>query len=122
MLVKSDGAYTYGTTDVATIDERAELGYDEAIYVVDQRQALHFEQVFRAARKSGIAPEGMVLEHIAFGTVNGADGKPMRTRDGNLPRLEDLVGDVVVRATQRMDERGLAQDYPPDERKQVAWM
>ena len=122
MLVKSDGAYTYGTTDLATIDERVEEGCGEVIYVVDQRQALHFEQVFRASRKAGIAPDGMVLEHIGFGTVNGADGKPMRTRDGNLPRLEDLVEDVVERATLRMDERGLASDYPPEERARVAWM
>lgn len=122
MLVKSDGAYTYGTTDLATIDERVEAGCREVIYVVDQRQALHFEQVFRAARKGGIATEGIVLEHIGFGTVNGADGKPMKTRDGNLPRLEDLVKDVVERATVRMDERGLAEDYPADERARVAWM
>lgn len=122
MLVKSDGAYTYGTTDVATIDERSEEGCDEVIYVVDQRQALHFEQVFRAARKGGVAPDGMVLEHIAFGTVNGVDGKPMKTRDGNLPRLANLVDDVVTRASERMVERGLAQDFPPAERDQIAWM
>ncbi|MEX2422589.1 MAG: arginine--tRNA ligase [Acidimicrobiia bacterium] len=122
MLVKSDGAYTYGTTDLATIDERVEAGCREVIYVVDQRQALHFEQVFRASRKGGIATEAMVLEHIGFGTVNGADAKPMRTRDGNLPRLEDLVEDVVERATLRMNERGLAEDYPADERARVAWM
>lgn len=122
MLVKSDGAYTYGTTDVATVDERAERGCDEVIYVVDQRQALHFEQVFRAARKGGIAPADMVLEHIGFGTVNGPDGKPLKTRDGNLPRLEDLVSDVVTRAAERMDERGLASDYPEAERERIAWM
>jgi arginyl-tRNA synthetase len=122
MLVKSDGAYTYGTTDVATIDERVEGGTDEVIYVVDQRQALHFEQVFRAARKGGVAPPGMILEHTWFGTVNGADGKPMRTRDGNLPRLHDLVGDVVRRAGERMDERDLARDRPEDERARIAWM
>jgi arginyl-tRNA synthetase len=122
MLVKSDGAFTYGTTDLATIDERVEEGCGEVVYVVDQRQALHFEQVFRASRKGEIAPADMVLEHIGFGTVNGADGKPMRTRDGNLPRLEDLVADVVERATLRMGERGLAEDYPADEREKVAWM
>ncbi|HSJ27052.1 MAG TPA: arginine--tRNA ligase [Acidimicrobiia bacterium] len=122
MLVKSDGAYTYGTTDVATIDERAEAGTDEVIYVVDQRQSLHFEQVFRAARRGGVAPAGMLLEHTGFGTVNGADGKPMRTRDGNLPRLHDLVGDVVRRAGERMDERDLARDHPVDERARIAWM
>lgn len=122
MLVKSDGAYTYGTTDVATIDERVAEGTDEMIYVVDQRQALHFEQVFRAARKAGIASGDTVLEHVGFGTVNGADGKPMKTRDGNLPRLSDLVADVVSRASERMDERGLAEGYPDDERAQIAWM
>ena len=122
MLVKSDGAYTYGTTDVATIDERVERGCHEVIYVVDQRQSLHFEQVFRAARAGGVAPEEMVLEHIGFGTVNGVDGKPLRTRDGNLPRLGDLVADVVQRAQARMEERGLAQDYPEEERDRIAWM
>lgn len=122
MLVKSDGAYTYGTTDVATIDERVENGTDEIIYVVDQRQALHFEQVFRASRKAGIASDELVLEHIGFGTVNGPDGKPMRTRDGNLPRLSDLVADVVARASERMDERGLAEGYPDPERARIAWM
>jgi arginyl-tRNA synthetase len=122
MLIKSDGAYTYGTTDVATIDERVENGATEAVYVVDLRQSLHFEQVFRAARKGGIAPQGMVLDHTGFGTVNGLDGKPMKTRDGNLPRLANLVTDVVARATERMDERGLAKDYPDDERQRIAWM
>jgi arginyl-tRNA synthetase len=122
MLIKSDGAYTYGTTDVATIDERVENGATEAVYVVDLRQSLHFEQVFRAARKGGIAPEGMVLDHTGFGTVNGLDGKPMKTRDGNLPRLADLVTDVVARAAERMDDRGLAKDYPDDERQRIAWM
>jgi arginyl-tRNA synthetase len=122
MLVKSDGAYTYGTTDVATVDERVEAGADEIIYVVDQRQELHFEQVFRAARKGGIAPAEMVLDHIGFGTVNGSDGKPMKTRAGNLPRLHDLVSDVVTRATERMNERELAVGYPEAERDRIAWM
>ena len=123
ILVKRDGAYTYGTTDLATIDERAtEFGADAAIYVVDQRQSLHFEQVFRAARKGGLAPPDMVLDHTPFGTVNGLDGKPMRTRDGGLPRLGDLVADIVSRATEKMDARGLALDYPAEEREHIAWM
>jgi arginyl-tRNA synthetase len=122
MLVKSDGAYTYGTTDVATIDERVEAGARQVVYVVDQRQSLHFEQVFRAARKGGIAPPHMVLDHTPFGTVNGLDGKPMKTRDGNLPRLHDLVADVVARASERMDERGLASGYSSEERERIAWM
>jgi arginyl-tRNA synthetase len=122
MLVKSDGAYTYAATDVATIDDRADHGAREVIYVVDHRQALHFEQVFRAARNGGVAPAGMTLDHTGFGTVNGLDGKPMKTRDGNLPRLADLLSDVVKRATDRMDERGLAADHPEDERSRIAWM
>jgi len=123
MLVKSDGAYTYGTTDMATIDERAtDLGAGTVIYVVDQRQSLHFEQVFRAARKGGIAPPDLVLDHTPFGTVNGLDGRPMKTRDGNLPRLGDLVTDVVDRAHQRMDERGLAAGYGDEERDRIAWL
>ncbi|MCD8525827.1 MAG: arginine--tRNA ligase, partial [Alphaproteobacteria bacterium] len=81
ILYKSDGAVMYGTTDLATIVERMqEFSPAKILYVVDQRQSLHFEQVFRAARKSGIAPESTELTHAGFGTMNGPDGKPFKTR------------------------------------------
>lgn len=121
ILVKSDGAYTYATTDLATIEERVvDLERRELIYVVDVRQALHFEQVFRAARKSGIAPPDVVLEHAGNGTVNGPDGKPMKTREGGLPLLRDLIDVVIRRAAERLEENRLAVDYPAEERDEIA--
>jgi arginyl-tRNA synthetase len=91
ILVKSDGAALYSTTDLATIQERVEeLRPDLCLYVVDQRQHLHFEQVFRAARRAGMA-DGLALEHIGYGTVNGKDGKPFKTREGGVMRLRDLI-------------------------------
>ncbi len=96
LLVRSDGGYLYATTDMATIEERVDdLGAEAILYVVDARQSLHFEQVFRAARRAGIAGPEVELEHDPFGTVNGKDGKPMRTRDGGLPGLQDLVDEAV---------------------------
>lgn len=121
LLAKSDGAYLYGTSDLATIEERIEdLATGLMIYIVDVRQSLHFEQVFRAARITGIAGPGVVLEHAGNGTVNGPDGKPFKTRDGDLLRLADLVASVVERAQQRLDENQLATDYPADERNHIA--
>ncbi len=117
LLVKSDGATLYTTWDLATIEDRIEtLEAQEIIYVVDVRQSLHFEQVFRAARRAGIAGEGVVLEHAGNGTVNGPDGKPFKTRAGGLLRLRDLIAQVVERAGTRLDENDLAAGYPDDER------
>lgn len=91
IIVKSDGGYTYHTTDIATIKMRVDdLQAQEIVYFVDQRQALHFEQVFAATEKLGIAPN-VKLKHIGFGTVNGADGKPFKTRDGGVMTLENLI-------------------------------
>ncbi len=121
LLVKSDGGYLYSTTDLATVEERVDdLGADAVFYVVDARQALHFEQVFRAARKSGIAHEAVILEHDPFGTVNGPDGKPLRTRDGDLPGLRTLIDAAVDRATARLAENDLATEYPEAERQAIA--
>jgi arginyl-tRNA synthetase len=121
MLVKSDGATLYTTWDVATIEDRVEdLGAEVMIYVVDVRQALHFEQVFRAVRKAGIVGPDVELEHAGNGTVNGPDGRPLRTRDGGLVRLRDLIDQIVERAAQRLDENHLAEGYPPQERARVA--
>lgn len=91
ILVKSDGAALYSTTDLATIEQRMEeVNPDLMLYVVDQRQYLHFEQVFRAARKAKLAGKSR-MEHIGYGTVNGKDGKPFKTREGGVMRLRDLI-------------------------------
>lgn len=91
ILQKSDGGFTYHTTDIATVKMRVDdLQADEIIYFTDKRQALHFEQVFEAVEKLGIAPN-IKLKHIGFGTVNGPDGKPFKTRDGGVMKLEDLI-------------------------------
>ncbi|MDR6935585.1 arginine--tRNA ligase [Luteibacter sp. 3190] len=106
LLAKSDGAALYATTDLATLEARAGMpGLARVVYVVDQRQALHFTQVFRAAAKAGIAP-GVELVHAGFGTVNGPDGKAYRTRAGGVARLTDLLDEAVARAEDRMKEAG----------------
>ncbi|HDH02727.1 MAG TPA: arginine--tRNA ligase, partial [Actinobacteria bacterium] len=120
ILVKSDGGYNYHTTDLATIDGRIEEGFVAMFYFVDSRQSDHFEQLFRAARLGGIASEDIQLEHAGNGTVNGRDGRPLKTRDGNLPLLREAAADARRLALERMDERGLAVDYPDQERREVA--
>jgi arginyl-tRNA synthetase len=108
ILVKSDGAALYATTDLATIFDRTDTIHpDRALYVVDQRQALHFEQVFRAARKAGIAP-GCQFEHVGFGTVNGTDGRPLKTRAGGAAKLDDLLQEAVQKARERVLASDLA--------------
>jgi len=96
ILVKSDGSSIYATTDLATMVQRMEdWAPDKMLYVTDKRQNLHFEQVFRAARKAGIVKPETQLEHVGFGTMNGADGKPFKTRDGGVLRLEQLIADMT---------------------------
>ena len=105
ILVKSDGATLYATTDLATIVQRMEdFKPDKIFYLTDKRQNLHFEQVFRAARKSGIVPETVDLEHVGFGTMNGKDGKPFKTRDGGVMRLETLIADITNYVEQKILE------------------
>ena len=95
MILKSDGAALYATTDLATLVEREKLYKpDQVIYVTDKRQEMHFEQVFRCAKKTGIVRPETELKHIGFGTMNGKDGKPFKTRDGGVMRLSELVGDI----------------------------
>ena len=95
MLLKSDGASLYTTTDLATIVERMKLFHpDEILYVVDKRQELHFIQVFRCARKTGLVEEDTKLSFLGFGTMNGKDGKPFKTREGGVMRLENLITDI----------------------------
>ncbi len=95
IILKSDGAALYTTTDLATISERERLYHpDQMVYITDKRQELHFQQVFRTARKCGIVSEDTELKHIGFGTMNGKDGKPFKTRDGGVMKLSDLISDI----------------------------
>lgn len=95
MILKSDGAALYDTTDLATLVEREELYKPaEVIYVVDKRQELHFVQVFRCAKKTGIVRPETELKFLGFGTMNGKDGKPFKTREGGVMRLENLIREI----------------------------
>ena len=123
ILEKSDGAVLYGTTDLATIQQRVqELAAEIILYVVDNRQALHFEQVFRAAYKTGIAPTTVRLEHLGFGTMNGKDGKPYKTRAGGVMKLRSLIEMITDKARERLAEVEAAQNYPADEKEAIARM
>jgi arginyl-tRNA synthetase len=107
LVISSEGSAMYGTTDLATIVDRRQ-GFDPQLilYVVDQRQADHFEQVFRAAYLAGYALDG-TLEHIGFGTMNGSDGKPFKTREGGVLKLHDLIQTATAKARDRLHEAGL---------------
>ena len=115
MILKSNGATLYNTTDLATIVERRRLfDPDEIIYVVDKRQSLYFEQVFRCARKTKIIGEDVKLEFVGFGTMNGKDGKPFKTRDGGVLRLEKLLEDVNEQVLDKMKDRDMDKDMIDD--------
>jgi arginyl-tRNA synthetase len=121
ILYKRDGAVMYGTTDLATLVDRMENNKPvKVVYVVDQRQALHFEQVFRAAYRSGIVPKNVELTHAGFGTMNGPDGKPFKTREGGVMKLEDLIAMATEKAVARMAEAHIAEDMNEIERASVA--
>ena len=105
ILVKSDGSSIYATTDLATMVQRMQDFHpDKILYITDKRQALHFEQVFRAARLGGIIPESVELEHLGFGTMNGKDGKPFKTREGGVMRLEQLIADMTAFVREKVVE------------------
>jgi len=114
IVVSSEGSALYGATDLATIlDRRASFDPQLALYVVDQRQADHFEVVFRAAVLAGYAAEGE-LEHVGFGTMNGADSKPFKTRAGGVLKLRDLIETTTAKARERLREAGLGAELAPD--------
>ena len=116
MLLKSDGASLYTTTDLATLLEREqEYHPDEVLYVVDKRQELHFVQVFRCARKAGIVREETELNFLGFGTMNGKDGKPFKTREGGVMRLEELIGDINREMYQKIVENRSVRDKDAEE-------
>jgi arginyl-tRNA synthetase len=120
IVVSRDGSAMYGATDLATIvDRRNSFDPDLILYLVDQRQAAHFEQVFRAAYLAGYAPEGS-LQHIGFGTMNGADGKPFKTREGGVLKLHDLITMATDKARERLREAGLGAELPPAEFEDTA--
>jgi len=120
LVVSSEGSAMYGTTDLATILDRKQVFDPQlVIYCVDQRQADHFEIAFRAAYQAGYATEGQ-LEHIGFGTMNGTDGKPFKTREGGVLKLNDLIEMTRGKARERLHEAGLGEDLPEAEFEDIA--
>jgi len=120
LVISSEGSAMYGTTDLATIlDRRKAIDPDLILYVVDERQAEHFEQVFRAAVLAGYAAGGS-LEHLGFGTMNGPDGKPFKTRAGGVLKLHDLITMATDKARERLREAKLGADLPEAEFDDIA--
>ena len=118
MILKSDGAALYDTTDLATLVEREEkYDPDEVIYVVDKRQELHFVQVFRCAKKTGIVKPEVDLKFLGFGTMNGKDGKPFKTREGGVMRLENLIREIEEEMYKKIQENRTVSE---EEAKKIA--
>jgi arginyl-tRNA synthetase len=111
ILIKSDGATLYATTDLATLLQRErDFHPDEILYLTDKRQGLHFEQVFRVARLAELVRPETTLRHIGFGTMNGKDGKPFKTRDGGVPSLSSLIAEVTDYVTEKITENQTVSD------------
>ncbi|MHC2146150.1 arginine--tRNA ligase [Pseudomonas sp. 210_17 TE3656] len=118
IVQKADGGYLYATTDLAAIRYRSNvLNADRALYFVDQRQALHFNQVFEVARLAGFVGHPMQMEHMGFGTMNGADGRPFKTRDGGTVKLIDLLTEAKERAYALVKEKN--PELPEDELRAI---
>ena len=116
ILVKSDGSAIYATTDLATMVQRMQdFKPDRMFYITDKRQNLHFEQVFRAAKLGGILPEDYQVEHLGFGTMNGADGKPFKTREGGVMRLEVLIKEMTDFVRAKVVENKIVADDEVEE-------
>ena len=126
IILKSDGASLYSTTDLATIVMRMQDYHpDSIIYLADQRQSMHFIQVFRCARKTGIVDDSVELKHIGFGTMNGKDGKPFKTRDGGVMRLEYLLDEINEEMLKKITENQKEKenlDISDEEAKKTAKM
>lgn len=122
MILKSDGASLYNTTDLATIMDRMENYHpDKLIYLTDKRQELYFVQVFRCARKTGLVTPDTELVHIGFGTMNGKDGKPFKTRDGGVMRLEMLLKEINEEMYRKiMDNKSMSEEEAKETAKIVA--
>lgn len=111
ILKKYNGGYLYISTEIATIAMRNKMdNYDEMIYLTDNRQGKHFEQAFRCAKLAGISPENQKLTHISFGTMNGKDGKPFKTRSGETIRLKDVVKLLIDKASEKLKANGIEND------------
>lgn len=110
IIQKYNGGELYVTTDLATIYDRSKENPDEIIYITDKRQATHFEQVFRCARKANLLPITTKLTHIGFGTMNGADGKPFKTRDGGMIKLSDVINMLTEKAKEKLDKNNISYD------------
>ena len=120
LVVSSEGSAMYGTTDLATIVQRVrDQNPDMILYCVDQRQADHFEQVYRAAAKAGYIARDQ-LEHVGFGTMNGADGKPFKTRAGGVLKLQDLIGQAEEKARERLRENEVDANFSKEEFEDIA--
>ncbi|MDE6979820.1 MAG: arginine--tRNA ligase, partial [Lachnospiraceae bacterium] len=122
MILKSDGASLYNTTDLATIVWRMrDYHPDQIIYVVDKRQELYFTQVFRCARKTGLVEDETELTFLGFGTMNGKDGKPFKTREGGVMRLENLLSEINDEMYKKISENNtMANDEAQNTAKTVA--
>ncbi len=119
IIKKSDGGYLYATTDLAALRYRCgTLHADRIMYFIDARQSLHMQQIFAVARKAGYVPAGVSLEHLPFGTMMGADGKPFKTRAGGTVKLADLLQEAVQRAETLIEQKN--PDLSPAERREVA--
>ncbi|WP_296266578.1 arginine--tRNA ligase [Pseudomonas sp. UBA6562] len=118
IVQKADGGYLYATTDLAAVRYRSNvLKADRALYFVDQRQALHFNQVFEVARRAGFVGHPMRMEHMGFGTMNGADGRPFKTRDGGTVKLIDLLNEAKERAYALVKDKNPT--LPEDELRRI---
>jgi arginyl-tRNA synthetase len=121
IIRKSDGGWNYSTTDLATVRYRVDkLNCDRAIYVVGSEQALHFQMVFAVARAAGWIPPGVSFEHAQIGMVQGTDGGRLRTREGDTPKLSDLLAEAVQRARAILDEQGAGDRFDAAELAAIA--
>ena len=119
IVQKSDGGYLYSTTDLAAVKMRSfDFEADRSLYVVDARQSLHFRQVFAVAQAADMASANISLEHIAYGTIMGSDGRPYKTRSGDSVKLADLLDEAVARALELVSEKN--PDLAEDERRLIA--
>lgn len=119
IILKSDGAALYATTDLATIVDRMEnLHADSLIYLADKRQEMHFVQVFRVAKKAGLVTPETELKYVGFGTMNGKDGKPFKTREGGVMRLEYLIRDIDEEMYRKVSES--RHDLSEEEARKIA--
>lgn len=121
ILVNSAGATMYAASDLATIEARMEeFKPDVMMYFTDARQSLHFDQIFKTARKIGIVPETVCMEYQGFGSVNGEDNKPYKTRDGGVPTLRSIIDSAVAKARSKMENGDMGRDLTDAEKDEIS--